>query len=190
MVGARGARPPKAVRSQCSDSSSRRGQRGLTLIEVLVTIGLMTVAMLGIGAAIASTERTAAINQSQAQLQLWMRQEADFVRDSTSQGLPYTPCASRTTYSSQLSGAGRLASAPVLPAGLVITVAHVYESNSGTRSGVSGISPALPGAGQNCSGNADNVGASADWGVQEVVLQVTDSASHVVKRTVWKGAFG
>src|SRR3989442_1660607 len=72
----------------------RRSEDGLTLIEMIVTIAIITIAVVGITGAVASTERLAAVNQSQANLEVAMRQVADFVRDSSPQGLAYNPCES------------------------------------------------------------------------------------------------
>lgn len=142
-------------------------------MECLVTIAVMAVGVVGIGAALAETEHIAAINQDQSQLEVAMRQLSDFVRDSTSStGLTYQLCAAPSAYTSRL---------PSRPPGVTSWfVSAVYLSTSGTRNNVS--TPPIqycttPGA---CSGSK-----LCDWGVQEIRLTVSDG-SRSLTRTVWK----
>jgi prepilin-type N-terminal cleavage/methylation domain-containing protein len=148
-----------------------RRQSGLTLIEMLVTITLITVGVVGITGAIAAAERNATINQDVANIQAAMRILSDLVRSDlpAPAGLPYNRCAKPGTYNWQL---------PSKPSGITSwTITGVNESMSASRNG-SPLSPheAL----QNCGGGM------SDWGVQEITLQVSSSARSLI-RVVWKG---
>jgi type II secretory pathway pseudopilin PulG len=150
---------------------TRAAERGLTLIEMIVTVAVMTLAVVGIAGAMAATERIASVTQDQAQLELAMRQLSDFVRDSTpSTGLHYTLCAHSSDYIGQL---------PPKPAGVTNwTVSAVYESTSDSRN----TTPVKPL--RTCSGTCP-ASCVGDWGVQEITLRVSDGASSLT-RVVWK----
>jgi type II secretory pathway pseudopilin PulG len=156
---------------------TRAAERGLTLIEMIVTVAVMTLAVVGIAGAMAATERIASVTQDQAQLELAMRQLSDFVRDSTpSTGLAYRPCARSSDY------IGRL---PPKPAGVTNwTVTAVYESTSGSRQGLSST-PVNTSPLRTCSGTCPGASCVGDWGVQEITLRVSDSARSLT-RVVWK----
>lgn len=148
-------------------------ENGLTLVESLVTIAVMAVGVVGIGAALAETEHIAAINQDQSQFEVAMRQLSDFVRDSSSSGLTYKTCEQSTAndtsaYNKQL---------PARPPGLFWTIAHVDESSAGTRNGA----PTPPLSTKGCAPG------TGDWGVQEITVTVSDGARSLT-RTVWKSA--
>lgn len=163
----------------------RSAEGGFTLVEMLVAIVLVSIGVVGITYAIASTQRSAAINQQQAQLESAMRQVTDYIRDSNATtGIPYNlvRCASASTYNILLapSGAGALGNRPTRPAGLDWTVLNVYESTSGNRDGVATTPITTTGCPP----------GDGDWGVQEIVVKVCTpscgSATETLKRTVWK----
>jgi prepilin-type N-terminal cleavage/methylation domain-containing protein len=148
----------------------RRREHGLTLVEVLITITILTIGVVGVIGGVAAAQRISGINQAQAQLEPAMRQLSDYVRDSSSQGLhPYILCANTTSNAYSLAGLG----AP--PAGLqwLITKVNVSVINGGTRNGVA-TAPLLT-----CPGGG------GDWGVQEITLQVK-SAARSLTRVIWK----
>lgn len=146
-----------------------RRERGLTLIEVLITITILTIGVVGVMGGVAAAQRISGINQNQAQLEPAMRQLSDYVRDSSPQGLhPYILCANSTSNAYSLAGLG----AP--PAGLQWSITNVAVSvtGGGTRNGVA-TSPL-----QTCTGGGD-------WGVQEITLKVWN-ATRSLYRIVWK----
>lgn len=160
----------------------RRGERGMTLIEIIATIGLLTLGVLGLTAGIASTERIAAINQDQAKLEVAMRQISDFVRDSSTKGLTYKDCAKNdgSDYPrSQL---------PTPPTGVDWLITNVYQSvaSGDARNGSSaGVTPTSLGI------NDGICSTSWDFGVQEIRVKVCDfscatSTNRSLARTVWK----
>jgi Tfp pilus assembly protein PilV len=162
------------------------GQLGLTLIEIIITIALLTLGVVGIAGGIASAEHIANINQQQAQLEVQMRQLSDWVRDSTSTGLTYAWCASTPTYQASINAAITAGTLP--PAAVAkLTVTHVYFSTSASRLG--GTAPL---AGHTCSGSCPGGSCVGDWGVQEITLTVSQptgtSSPRSLTRTVWKGS--
>lgn len=193
---ARGSAPSLTVH-RCSTLRRHRRERGLTLIETLVTIGLLALGIIGVAAGLTEAERVASINQDQSQLEVYMRQLADFVRDSNpATGLDYDPCSyvtsapsasangatspganSAKTYAVQLASAvpGKLGAPP----------GHwgfkqILESPSSGASGTS-VAPAYSTSGcQAATG-------SADWGVQKIQLIVFNSSgTRSLTRWVWK----
>src|SRR6202051_4968494 len=70
-------------RAASSPHLRRTGERGLTMIEMIATIALVSVGVVGIAGGIAATERIATVNQDQSQLEVAMRQLSDWVRDSS-----------------------------------------------------------------------------------------------------------
>lgn len=161
MMVLRGAIPRTHLRR-------RARERGLTLLETLITVVLLGIGIAGIMLAVASAERIATINQNQSQLELAMRRLADYVRDSNpSTGLPYSPCAQVSTYQSQL---------PPTPSGVSQwRVVQVSESVLGT--GFHDGTATAPKAA--CTAN------TGDWGVQEIKLAVSGGGNQIV-RTIWK----
>jgi hypothetical protein len=153
--------------------ATRRGERGLTIIETIATIFLLTVGIVGFAAGMAATERIATINQDQAQLEVATRQLSDWVRDS--RALPYVYCeqASGTDYNVALGQA-------LTPsAGTTFKITKVLESPL-TAKGLPNGGAAPP----QTNGCPAGVG---DWGVQEITVKVSDAA-HSVTRIVWKSA--
>lgn len=173
--------------------SGRRGQRGLTLIETLVTVAVLAIGVVGIGAGVAQTEKISGITQNQAQLEVSMRQFADWVRSSTPAlvptnctsgscpNLPYKLCATKADYTASVAnaksaGAVNPASNPVVSA--------VNLSTSGTRTPSGGTAVNVAPL-QTCSGTCPGASCVGDWGAQEITLQVS-SAGSTLTRVVWK----
>lgn len=163
----------------------RHGENGLTLLETLITMVLLTVAMVGITGSIAATQRVAAITQDQSRLEVAMRQLSDFVRDSTSAGLGYQTCTKVT--------------APVT-AGAAGTTTGTYATQIGALAKPPGVKQwGLTAIALSTNGTHDtnsNIGAvwttgcpvgQGDYGVQKITLSVFDSAgTRSISRTVWK----
>ena len=152
---------------------AHRAEGGLTLIESLVTIAVMSVGVVGIGFALAETEQVALITQDQSQLEVAMRQLSDFVRDSTpSTGLTYQLCATAAAYNSHL---------PSPPSGVTAwSTSAVYLSTSGTRNLVATAPIKYCVTQGTCTDTKP-----CDWGVQEIVLSVSHG-TRSLSRTIWK----
>ncbi|HZS13682.1 MAG TPA: hypothetical protein VFC09_03695 [Candidatus Dormibacteraeota bacterium] len=143
---------------------------------MIVTIAIMTVAIVGIGGSLAQSQKIAGISQDQAQLQVAMRQLSDYVRDSSASGLTYKLCAKTTDYPSSKM--------PALPATGVTSwgVSAVTLSTAGARNSV----PVAPI--QYCvTANTCDSTHTCDWGVQELTLFVANG-SRTLTRTIWKSA--
>lgn len=175
---------PKGRNGSCVRRNHAQ-QRGLTLIETIVTVAVMVVGVVGIASSLSAVERIATISQNQSQLEVSMRQLSDWVRNSSSgtcssgagcPAMPYRYCASTATYNGFVSNAeaagGPLSSSSIGPN----PIQSVAVSTSGTRtSGATNISvPALT----SCS-------TGGDWGVQEITLKITANG-NTVQRVVWK----
>lgn len=163
----------------------RAGERGLTLIETMITVVLLGIGVAGIMLAVASIERSATIGQNQAQLELAMRQLADFARDSSpTTGLQYSYCAQVTTpVTATSAGAGTYQSQlttkfPTLPSG-VSEMGFTRVSESVLGSGSHDGAPTSPKSTTGCAAS------TGDWGVQEIKLAVFGGGNQVI-RTIWK----
>lgn len=177
--------PPLRLRVPCGSPERRRHarQRGLTLIETIVTVAVMTVGVLGIASSLSAVERIATISQNQSQLEVSMRQLSDWARNSSSgtcssaqcPAMPYRYCATDpSTYNAfvvnaEASGAlsSSIGSAPIR---------SVNVATGSTRT--AGTTPYTIPALASCTGGGD-------WGVQEITLKVTVSG-NTVQRVVWK----
>ena len=164
------------IRSEhISTGARRRGrvaERGVTLVEMIVTIAVISAGVIGIAATVSQTERISGILQDQANLEVAMRQLSDTVRDSSSLGLTYKSCATA-------SGANSY-TLPAPPSGITWKVSAVVLGSTATRSAANGSSVTTT--------PITSCGASGgDWGVQEITLLVSGSG-RTLTRTVWKSA--
>jgi len=157
--------------------SRRLHERGLTLVEMIVTIAVITIGIIGISAGLSQTHFIAGVNQDQAQLEVAMRQLSDYVRDSSSaSGLSYKLCAKTTDYASGIN-----ANFPALPPKVTSWgVSAVALSTSGNRNSVG--TPPIQYCKTPATCNSSNL---CDWGVQEITLFVANG-THTLTRTVWK----
>lgn len=160
-------------------------QRGLTLIETVVTVAVMTVGVVGIASSLSSIERIATISQNQSQLEVSMRQLSDWVRNSSSgtclsgacPAMPYRYCATNpSTYNAYVANA-ETPGGPLSSAIGTSPIQSVKVSTGSTRRAGSTqyTIPAL----SSCSGGG------GDWGVQEITLKISANG-NTVQRVVWK----
>ena len=156
------------------------------MVEMLVTLVLLSVGVAGVTAGIAATERIATVNQDQSQLEVAMRQLADWARDSSPAGLAYSACdtqAQPATYQALVNAA--VSGGVLTPGTDSLRVTRVYESTSagGTRNG-NATTPLRTCLSSNCTPAGSHC---ADWGVQEITVTVSESARSLT-RTVWKSS--
>lgn len=142
-----------------------RGERGLTLIELLVAIALIGTAAVGVAYGFAAIVRTGTVTQDQARLEVASRQLSDFIRSRGA--LPYVACATAATYT-----------LPSAPAGLRWTITTVSIGTSAKHNGVSETPVST------CLGRT---GGGGDWGVQEITIRVS-SVGRSLSRVVWKAS--
>jgi type II secretory pathway pseudopilin PulG len=162
------------------------------MIEMIATIALVSVGVVGIAGGMAATERIATVNQDQSQLEVAMRQLSDWVRDSScnaacfttqARALPYFPCEQASVmgtdvYNVELKAAVT-ANLLTPPSNTTFVITKVQESPTGSANGLRNGVGTVPQS--TCS---PSVG---DWGVQEITLKVSD-ASRSITRVVWKSS--
>lgn len=157
----------------------RGGERGVTLVEMLVTVAVMGAGIVAMLGGFAGAERSAAAARSQAALVDALRTAADEVTAA-----PYVPCAgvaSGVAYPVAVPGVTATAATVVRPSTPpALTAGGTPVSVSTILCGVSGEaasgSSCTPGAGQVC-----------DYGIQRVTVTVS-AAGRTLSRDVWKGA--
>jgi Tfp pilus assembly protein PilV len=155
---------------------SRRGERGLTLIELLVTIFLMSVGFLSLLAAFSTIELTVGATSDDAQLASQARQVEDYVQ---SESFTYIVCGATSEYQAALQAAvssGKI----TLKAGYSARVTAVAQASGGshTVSGTNG--PVSP-----INGCSRGPAGGPDYGVQQIKVDVS-SAKHSLARIVYK----
>lgn len=151
---------------------THRGECGVTLIELLVTIAIMTVGFVSVISAFSAIEIGVGSISNDAQLTSLARQVGDFIE---SEQFLYITCGTAAGYDASLQSA--IPAPLVIPSGYATHVILVAQANGGTHV-VSGASSSLIPIG-GCSGS------SHDFGVQQIEFQVT-VAGHSIQRIVYK----
>lgn len=151
----------------------RARQSGFTIIEMLVTISLMTLVIVGMVTDFAVAERTAGIGVVQAQAQVTMRHATDALRSNQLGYVCGNTGAAQTAYTSAVTAFGSAAQGVSVTVGGVTTVAGsngpaVWDCTSG-------------GAVTTCPG-----GDVCETGVQRIRVVVT-YPNGTLTRTVFKG---
>lgn len=162
------------------------------MIEMIATIALVSVGVVGIAGGIAAAERIATINQDQSQLEVAMRQLSDWVRDSScnaacfttqARALPYSYCEQASVmgtdvYNVELKAAVT-ANLLTPPSKTTFVITKVQESPTGSANGLRNGVGTAPQSTALCPAGV------GDWGVQEITLKVSDAARSIT-RVVWK----
>ena len=159
-----------------SQRRSHRGERGLTLIELLVTIFLMTVGFLSLLAAFSTIELTVGSTSDDAQLTSQARHVEDYVQ---SESFSYIVCGAAPDYQAALQTAvssGKVA----LAAGYGVRVIAVAQASGGSHT-VAGVNGAL----SPINGCSRGPASGPDYGVQQIKVEVS-SAHHSLARIVFK----
>ena len=142
---------------------AHRGEYGVTLIELLVTIAIMTIGFVSVISAFSTIELAVGSIGVDAQLTSAARQVGDYIE---SEQFAYISCGTNATYDNALQTA---ISTQVLklPAGYAAKVSLVAQASGGSHvvSGVSGSQALIPIGG--CSGS------TFDFGVQQIQFQVS-----------------
>jgi prepilin-type N-terminal cleavage/methylation domain-containing protein len=155
----------------------RGAQAGLTLIEIVITLAVIAIGVVGIAYGFSAAVQASSAAQDQAQLTVAARDLADYVQSSN---LAYVVCPPMSTYTinpEQLFDTEQLPAPPPRfkwPQSLTLTV---WESM---------IGPGAPGAPAASAAWPRDCGHSVyDWGIQEITFTLSDGVASV-SRTVWK----
>ena len=165
----------------------RRSQTGLTLIETVVAMAVLTIGVVGIAYGFTAATRSASVSQEEAAQAIAARQLAGYVQsnpDVSGDGLQYEVCA--TAYSLN-PPPGRSSKPPSPPAGISWAITNVTESTHETGIAYPGT-PVDP-WGQPLPATCRPPGTSIeDYGVQEIQITVYGGRGVApLTRNVWKG---
>ncbi|MGD1033895.1 MAG: prepilin-type N-terminal cleavage/methylation domain-containing protein [Candidatus Dormibacteria bacterium] len=158
---------PRGRRTVRTSRQARGGEAGLTLIEMVVTIAIIAIAVVGIAYGFSAIVSSAGNAQVQATLNGAAESVSEYLQSDTD--VPYVACA--TSYR---------ASPPPQFASNYPRV--MVDGSAWPASFAVDLSDPAPGPGYSSLGNC-----SADYGVQEITITVSDGTTSV-ERTVWKGA--
>lgn len=157
---------------------SHAGERGVTLIELLVTIAIMTLSFVALIAAFSTIELQVGSTNDDAQLTTLARQVTDVIETQPAQGgITYVLCsvAGGATYQTELNGA------VTPPAGDTMTIVSVSQAQA---SGSSHI--VSPNPGPVALIPVSTCGGTPDFGVQQITFRVSSNLGHSIVRTVYK----
>lgn len=160
---------------------ARRGERGLTLIELIVTIAIMGIGFLSLLAGFSTIELTVGSTNADAQLTNLARQVTDVIE---SEGFAYVVCTGPAGQAPSGSISYQTAirtAVPTTPPYTISVIAVAQAQASGSSHTVSGVSgPLLP-----INGCSTGPAATPDYGVQQIKFQVK-SARESLTRIVYK----
>jgi prepilin-type N-terminal cleavage/methylation domain-containing protein len=152
-----------------------RGQLGLTLVEMLVTIAIMGVGVVGIAASFGAVERNSSTGTDQTALEVSMRHVTDYVRSSA---VPYSFCAPVAApypnlFTKQANGTWQLPDGTQFTLAaqpqVTLTQATSADWNGGTTEPP--IYDCSASIGQGVATCA--AGHYCDWGVQRITVKLT-----------------
>jgi prepilin-type N-terminal cleavage/methylation domain-containing protein len=171
------------MRGVSAARDGRKGQRGLTLIEMLVAIAIMTVGVIGIAASFANIQRDAQVGQNQASLEATMGHVTDYLR---SKAVAYTYCAQQgSTYSVGMTVEGVNLGLNAPPSVTLTKVTNV-DSNGTVLPPLfdcASGSPVAPPPGTTVCPSS-----YCDWGVQRLTVTITSTTGRSLTRVVFKSA--
>ncbi len=159
---ATGARVPSGTRPS---RRRRAAQKGLTLIETVVTLAIISIAVVGIAYGFSAAVRGAGDAQAQAELDSAAQTATNYVQSK----LSYCPC--------DVPGPA-CEGGPYSLAGLPMPSNVTNWSLTAVRESQPNPTPGF--AGTSCNGG------EVDYGVQEITLVIA-SGPNSITRTLWKG---
>jgi prepilin-type N-terminal cleavage/methylation domain-containing protein len=154
---------------------THRGERGVTLIELLVTIAIMTIGFVSVISAFSTIEIAVGSISKDAQLTSQARQIGDYIE---SEQFAYITCGTAAGYDAQLQSA--ISTQVVrLQSSYNANVILVAQASGGSHvvAGVSGSQPLIPIGG--CSGSGH------DFGVQQIEFQVSTPGHALANPVVY-----
>ena len=166
---------------------ARAGERGVTLIELLVTIGVLAVGFVALLTAFAQTELAVGTTRADALLVSRATQVAGYIQ-SDSEGFTYVKCTGPLgqspggvkSYRAQLYDTAskvRISGAWTS----LDRIVSVEQASTGNHTVAGQQGPIAP---RDCS--LSGTGSSADYGVQRIVFQVVSPGGQTLTRTVYK----
>jgi prepilin-type N-terminal cleavage/methylation domain-containing protein len=161
---------------------THRGERGVTLVELLVTIAIMTIGFVSVISAFSTIELAVGTIGNDAQLTSLAREVGDYIESAQ---FAYITCGTYTAYDAALQSAIATQAVKLGASSYSAHVIQVAQASGGSHvvSGVSGSQPLIPIGG--CSGSQPN-----DFGVQQIQFHVStqgrSSASSTYTRIVYK----
>lgn len=160
----------------------RSTEAGMTLIETIVAIALMTLAVVGIVGGMATTEKVTAAAQGDAQTQAALRSVVDQLRSS----IAYAPCdsASGTAYWT----------AVIKPSGYNLTLNVMRPDPTKVRWGSTAQNPVpLATPRVDCTINQNypptcTSGHICDYGIQRITVTLVQAGRQTLRQVMFKGA--
>jgi prepilin-type N-terminal cleavage/methylation domain-containing protein len=156
----------------------RDGERGVTLIEMLVTIAVMGAGVTAMVGGFAGAERGVAVARAQSALVAALRTASDDVRAA-----PYRACAGVA------AGEGYSVGVPGVAAATTVVRPTAPPTLSSATGPIASAATLCGASGGAMAGAACAAGAAeaCDYGIQRVTVSVS-SAGRTLSRDVWKGA--
>ena len=152
-------------------ASARRDERGVTLIELLVTIAVLALGFVAVLTAFAQTETQVGSTTDDAQLVSRARAISDYIQ---SKQLVYVQCAVPLSYQTPLRSSGEMSSVD-----RVVDVEQATSSGSGlTIAGT--LTPLTP------VNTCTSSGGPTDYGVQRITFEVISATGRTLTRVVYK----
>lgn len=172
----------------------RPGQRGMTLIEVMVALALVATAITFLVGSMANAQKIGTVAQNESIAETSVRYVYDYLRvhhtptpppnpapDCDAVGCRYILCEGTKWATGSYSVRNPPAPAPALSAN---PITSVIFSTSATRDGTA-VPPLQDCTNGNVAPSSCIAGHMCDWGVQEIKITQT-SAGIMASRTVWK----
>lgn len=153
---------------------THRAQEGLTLIEIIAALFLMTIGVLALIEGLAASQHYAAISTDQAQLEASSREVGDYLRSTAVGYITCDKSGVTDTYGPHvISGLGPAFSTKWQP-----KIVEVAEATGASVAPPLSTPTAVP---------AETTTPCTDWGVQRITFQVTSSStSRTLVRAVFK----
>lgn len=157
----------------------RRGESGVTLIELLVTIAIMAASFVALLSAFSTVEKQTASTTDDAQLVVLARQVTDVIEaQPAQQGIQYVVCstASGATYQSELNADSAINKGTDTVT--VVSVAQALGSVSSSWQTYTGSGTHVP---------LSSIGScGTDYGVQQITFKVSSKEGNSLTRVVYK----
>jgi Tfp pilus assembly protein PilV len=158
-----------------------RAQGGLTLIEIIAALVLLTVGVLALIEGLAATQSNASISTDQAQLEASAREVGDYLRSAA---VPYNPCDFTPLTPDQYKTAVTTGLGSGFSTKWKPTVIDVTEATGATVTLAGAATQTTVPYEKHCTTTSPGIG---DWGAQRITFQLTSpSTRRTIVRAVFK----